>query len=124
MTSLEVSTLIPMNSNFFKVMNASGGVIGTWVSDYILDVLGRCLKISEGLDDIQRPQMKCWICLDVGNLYSVVLLPVYLNAACVCDTLNTELGKSWSFGHCHAMDRYRGPCMARLSVLSTFGVNY
>ena len=112
--------MIPMNSNFFKVMNASGGVIGTWVFDYILDVLARCL----GLDDIQRPQMKCWICLDVGNLYSVVLLPVYLNAACVCDTLNTKLGKSWSFGHCHATGRYCGPCMARLSVLLTFGVNY
>ena len=37
-------------------------------------------------------------------------------------SLNTELGKSWSFGLCHAIDGYRGPCMARLSVLSTFGV--
>ena len=62
-------------------------------------------------------------CLDVGNLYSVVLLPVYLDAACVYDTLNTGLGKSWSFGLCHAMNRYRGPCMARFSVLSTFGVD-
>ena len=116
--------MIPMNSNFFKVMNASGGVIGTWVSDYILDVLGRCSRGSEGLNDIQRPQMKCWTCLVIGNLCSVVLLQGYLKAACVCDTLNTDLGKSWTFGHCHATDRYRGPCVARLSVLSTFGVSY
>ena len=58
--------------------------------------------------------------LDVGNLYSVVLLLVDLDAACVYDTLNTELGKSWSFGLCHAVNRFCRPCMARLSVLSTF----
>lgn len=61
--------------------------------------------------------------LDVGNLYSVVLLPVYLDAACVYDTLNTESGKSWSFGLCHAMNRYRGPCMARLLVTIEQGLN-
>ena len=63
MMGLEISTLIEMismTSNFFKVMNASGGVIGTMVSNYILDVLGRCFRTSEGLDDIQRPQTKCW----------------------------------------------------------------
>ena len=33
--SLDNSTLMmSMTSNFFKVMNASGGVIGTWVSIY------------------------------------------------------------------------------------------
>ena len=54
------------------------------------------------------------------HIYSVVLLLVYLDAACVYDTHDTELEKSWSFGLCRAIDRCCGPCMARLSVLSTF----
>ena len=56
-------------------------------------------------------------CLDVGKLYSVVLLLVYLDAACVYDTLNTGLGKSCNFDLCHAIDRFRRPCVACLSVL-------
>ena len=50
-------------------------------------------------------------CLDVGNLYSVVFLLVYLDAVCVYDTLNTELGKSWNFGLYHAINRFRRPLL-------------
>ena len=56
--SLEVLTWISMISNFFKVMDASGRVIGTWASKCILDALGRWLRVSEGRDDIQRPHTK------------------------------------------------------------------
>ena len=51
----------------------------------------------------QTRSIRTW--LDVGNRYSVVLLSVYLDATSVYDTLNTELGKSWSFGLCHSIDR-------------------
>ena len=62
------------------------------------------------------------IWLDVGNRYSVVLLLVYLDAASVYDTLNTELKRAGASVFVMVwIDRYCGPCMARLSVLFTFG---
>ena len=56
--SLGISTWMSIHSNFFKVMNASGGVIGTWASNCILDAFGRWLRVSEGRDDFQRPHTK------------------------------------------------------------------
>ena len=41
------------------------------------------------------------------HIHRMVLLSVYLDAPCVYDTHNSmESGKSWSFGHSHAIDRY------------------
>ena len=119
--SMEDLTSIWTISNFFKVINASSGVIGTWASNCILE------HGEGGWGSLRTWMMfnghtrsiRTW--LDVGNRYSVVLLSVYLDAASVYDTLNTGLGKSWSFGLYHGIDGSRGPCMARLSVLSTFG---
>ena len=56
--SLEILTLTSTISNFFKVMNASGGVIGTWVFECTVDAWGRWLGVFEGLDDFQRPHTK------------------------------------------------------------------
>ena len=94
-----------MISNFFKVMNASGRVIGWWASNCILDVWGWWARIvrAEMIVNGQTGSIRTW--LDVGNRYSVVLLLVYLDAASVYDTLNTKLGKSWSFGLCHTRNR-------------------
>lgn len=115
--SLEISGLIPMNSNFFKVMNASGGVIGTWDFNYILDVLVRFLRTSDGLYDNQRPQTKCWDMFGRWKPVQRAVIAGVYERYLFTMPLNTELGKSWSFGHCHAIDRYHGPCMIRLSVL-------
>ncbi len=46
--SLDILIWMTMISNFFKVMNASGGVIGPWAFERILDALGRWLRIFEG----------------------------------------------------------------------------
>ena len=66
MMSMGVCTSIWTISNFFKVMNASHGVIGTWVSNCILDVWGWWARILEGSDDSERLHTKyrdmagCW----------------------------------------------------------------
>ena len=56
--SSDILTWISRISNFFKVMNASGEVIGMWASNCVLDAWERWLRGFEGLDDTQRPRRK------------------------------------------------------------------
>ena len=60
MMSLEGGILMWMISDFFKVMDASGGVIGMGVFNCILDVWGWWLRGFEGMDDFRWLNGKCW----------------------------------------------------------------